>query len=151
MRPAISPVSLVLCLLILGLGSGCGVEFGEGSSGTELFEEIELQGFREAGAELTLALTLNPSYPIPVHVACYYEDGDHLTADQQKMAFQERAVPIGETVLPANPARRPDDDIDDEQVLFRFSVPRAGSYFLACMTPASPENGLGMLFKIGPG
>ena len=133
---------LSLAVLPLTL-TACGVSFHETFDGTETFKSISLAGDRSVGNELTLTVTVAQTYPVPVEIACFYEDKDHLTDDDERVAFQERARRIGETVLP--PATLP----PGRQLLtFDFSVTEPGNYFLACMTPAAADNGLGLLFTI---
>ena len=124
------------------------MRFSESFDGTELFKGLSLKGEMVTGQPLELALTVNQAYPIPVHVACYYEDGSKLTDDQYKLAFEQRAQPIGDEVLPAATGRSPGDKVERRELTFRFSVPEPGDYFLACLTPAAPENGLGRMFTI---
>jgi hypothetical protein len=138
----------VLSIFLLALPA-CGVSFHDGSYGTELFYSLDLQGDRTPNSELTLNVFVTPSYPVPVRIACYYENGDKLTDDEAKRSFEERAKMIGETVLPPPDHKtKPGDDVDRQHLSFKFSIPESGDYFLACMTPAAPENGLGLLFKI---
>ena len=101
------------------------------------------------GSELTLTVSVTRVYPVPVRVACFYEDDARLTADQEKLAFAERAAKIGETVLAPAVDRDPTDkEVLVEKLTFRFSVPEPGDYFLACLTPAAADNGLGLSFEI---
>ena len=137
-------------MLTILLLPACGVQLGGGSDGTELFKDLELEGDRFANRELILALEVNQAYPVPVRVACYYEDRENLTEDQEKVAFQERATPIGERILPASDAESPGDDVPRETLRFAFSVPEPGTYFAACLTPAAPENGIGLEFDLRP-
>jgi hypothetical protein len=130
------------------LACGCGVRFRDDFDGTELFKSIVLQGERVAGATLEVTVGLNQAYPVPVHVACFYEDGSKLTDDQLKLAFHERATPIGEEVLPPVSGRDPGDEVERREVSFRFRVDEPGDYFVACLTPAAPDNGLGRSFTI---
>jgi hypothetical protein len=132
------------------LAPACGVSFGGGSEGTELFKDLEIEGDLYANRELILALEVNQAYPVPVKVACYYEAPDNLSEDEEKVAFQERAVLIGERVLTASGAESPDEDVPNEMLRFAFSIPEPGSYFAACLTPASPENGIGVDFDLRP-
>lgn len=115
-----------------------------------MFKSISLAGDMTPGSELTLTLKINPSYPAPLEVACFWEDDDTLTRDQQKIAFHDRAVPAGRTTVePAAGATEPGKDVERIEAVFRFRAPeRAGDYFVACLTPAAPENGLGVSFTI---
>lgn len=129
--------------------SACGVAFSDDFDGTELFKGISLSGERVPGAELTVHLRINNGYPVPVRIGCYYEDPKTVTKEQEELAFNERATLIGETVLPAQEGRRPDKKYPGQELSFSFAAPEAGSYFLACFTPAAKDNGLGLNFKIG--
>jgi len=124
------------------------VQFVASSDATELFKDLDLEGDRFANRELVLALEVSQSYPVPVRIACYYEDRENLTEDEEKVAFQERATLIGERVMPASDAESPGDDVPRETLRFAFSVPEPGTYFVACLTPASPENGIGLEFNL---
>jgi hypothetical protein len=99
---------------------------------------------------------ITDGYPVPVRVACYYEDPDAVTEDQERLTFEERATLIGETVLAAREGKRPDqgkgdaEDLPRETISFPFDSPPPGKYFLACLTPASPDNGLGLTFTVAP-
>ncbi|HXH21698.1 MAG TPA: hypothetical protein VNN10_06685 [Dehalococcoidia bacterium] len=164
-------VLLVLAPLLLG---ACGVRFNGSFEGTELFKSLWLTrqaGIEEqrcdrqgatwvcpAGSRLAVNVGITNGYPVPVRVACYYEDPDALTEDQKNLAFVERATLIGETVLAPRPGLRPDmyapDKKDDpakrETLTFPFQAPPAGSYFLACLTPAAADNGVGVTLRISP-
>jgi hypothetical protein len=128
----------------------CGVRILDPEPGTELFEDIDLSGSRTVNSELTLTLTLTQAYPVAVRVGCYYEIADkELTEAEKRLGFHERASPIGETVLrPAGPGSRPDDEVAPMDLTFNFSVPAPGKYFVACLTPAAAENGIGMTFTV---
>ncbi len=157
---ALSPLPFALACLIAIAVSACGVKFRETFEGTELFKGMSVcdqsgavcasGSTREfpAGSELTIDLVITQGYPVPVRVACYYEDGDRLTEDQKKLAFQERATLAAETVLPAAPGRRPDEKTPEQHLTFKFRIAEPGDYFLACMTPAAADNGLGVGLKI---
>jgi hypothetical protein len=134
---------LLLVVLLLPLLTACGVSFSDTFDGTEMFKTISLAGERSANAQLTVVVTVTQTYPVPVELACYYESGDKLSDDEYRVAFQERAKRIGEVTLPpyVPPLQR-------QPVSFDFSVPEPGNYFLACLTPAAPDNGLGLSFKI---
>ena len=148
LRP--SSLQRLLIALTLLLLPACGVSFGGGSDDTELFKDLEIEGDLFANRELVLAVEVNQAYSVPVRVACYYEDRENLTEDEEKVAFQERATLIGERTLPASDAESPGDDVPHETLRFAFSVPDPGTYFAACLTPASPENGIGLEFELRP-
>jgi hypothetical protein len=132
--------------LLLVLLPACGVSFGESFDGTEMFKAISLAGDRSPGAELTLTVTVIQSNPVPVQITCVYEDSNNLTDDDYRVAFHERASRIGSVVLPAG-----SEEAKREAISFTFSVPEPGDYFLACLTPAAAENGLGLSFTIKDG
>ena len=135
-------------MILLGLAlTACGVSFSETFDGTELFKSLSLTGDRTAGSELTVTVMVTQTYRVPVEVACFYEDPNNLSDDDYHVAFQERAQRVGETVLP--PATTTDrKSIERQPVSFTFSVRKPGDYFLACLTPAAPDNGLGVNFTI---
>jgi hypothetical protein len=134
---------LVPLLLVLS----CGVTFGSDFEGTELFEELQVAGERVAGAQLTVNLFVTQAYPVPVKVACYYEDAK-LSEEDKKVNFEERARFIGETVLPPAAGRKPDDEVPAQRLSFTFSIAEPGRYFLACLTPGAAENGIGVSMTI---
>jgi hypothetical protein len=140
---------LPLILLLLAL-PGCGVAFFESFSGTELFKHLQLEGDFVAGGQMTISIDVNDAYPVPIRVACYYEKPDSLTKDEKRIVFHERATLIGERVLPASPGTKPDDDVSRQTLSFPFSIDEPGDYFAACITPASPENGIGKRFTVEP-
>jgi hypothetical protein len=119
-------------------------------TGTELFQEVELTGERRLGSELTVTMTLTNGYPVPIRVACLYEDDATLTPDQKRVGFEERAMVIGETILPGTAGSRPDKEGPPLEISYRFTPQAPGSYFLSCMTPAAPDNGMGMEFTVRP-
>ena len=146
LRPLVLALPIVLASL---LSHACGVTLHEKFDGTEVFKTISLSGDRTPGSQLTVHLQVTDGYPLPIHIACYYEDPNHLTDDQEKLAFAERARLIGETVLDGQPGRKPGDKHLPRQTLsFDFTAPPPGDYFLACLTPAAADNGLGMNFKV---
>jgi hypothetical protein len=143
---------LILLALLLLLPA-CGVSFKDSFNGTELLKELDIEGDLFANRELVLVLQVNQAYTVPVKIACFYEDRENLTDDEKKVAFQERATLIGERTLEAaDPAAvdSPGDDVPRETLRFTFSIPEAGKYFAACLTPASPENGIGIDFRLRP-
>jgi hypothetical protein len=129
--------------------TACGIRFLDPDPETELFEDIEITGSRTPGSDLTINLTLTQAYPIAVQIGCYYEiAGKELSDFEEELAFHERALQVAEATLPASATTSPDDEVDERELQFHFSVPEPGRYFLACLTPASPENGIGMIFTI---
>jgi hypothetical protein len=144
-------LSRLFLVPLAGLGlTACGVAFSSTFEGTEMFKGISLDGPMTPGSEITLTLDLNPSYPIPVEIACYYEDDDTLSDDEMKLAFHDRAVPAGRrTIEPAEPGTAPGDDVENRTEVFTFPAPsKPGDYFIACLTPAAPDNGIGVSFEI---
>jgi hypothetical protein len=140
---------LLAPLALFGL-TACGITFSSGFDGTEMFKAIELTGDRHPGAELTVILGIELTYPVPVEIACFYEDEDNVTEDMQKLPFHERARPAGSTVLEPVRDTTPGADVERQELSFRFRAPEPGDYFIACLTPAAPENGIGVDFKVSP-
>jgi hypothetical protein len=130
----------------------CGIEFVASEEGTELIDKVEVAGEFVSGGEVTVTLTLNQAYPVPVHVACYVENQSMLTEDEKDVAFHERASLIGEvyldTALGPSGAMDPDEEVDKQVFRYPFKVERPGSYFVACITPAAPDNGIGRSFNV---
>jgi hypothetical protein len=151
LQPHRLPRLLLVPLAAIGL-TACGVAFSSSFTGTEMFKGIDVSGDRIEGAELTVNVTITPVYPVPVEVACYYEDGDHVSEDMQKIAFHDRAILAGKTTVEAaaEGVTPGDDDAPREQVSFPFTPPAAGDYFIACLTPAAPDNGIGVNFEVKP-
>ncbi len=137
---------LIAAVLIFVSITACGIQFRSPSDETELFKSIDLSGDLQPGAELTVTIFLTRSYPVPVIIACFYEMPARLTKDQQNVAFHERATKIGETLLQPLPAANRSEDLILETVTFKFAVADPGDFFLACLTPAAPENRLDISF-----
>ena len=161
----------VLALASCG-GRIAGVSFSEEFEGTELFKTAWLTEATTGGAgevcakegatwvcrtgmQLNVNVGITNGYPVPVRVACYYEDPDAVTEDDEKLTFAERAKLIGETVLPAQDGRRPDTYAPKagnsnalETLSFAFPAPERGKYLLVCLTPAAADNGIALTFKI---
>jgi hypothetical protein len=142
---------LLAPLATIGL-TACGIAFSSEFTGTEMFKGIEVTGDMTEGSELTVTVTITPVYQIPVELACYYEDDDSLSDDMQKIAFHDRALLAGKTTVePAPEGVTPsDDDVERQQLSFAFTPPVAGDYFIACLTPAAPDNGIGVDFTVKP-
>lgn len=137
-------------LAALGL-TACGVAFSSTFDGTEMFKGITVTGDRTEGSELTVTVWIAPVYPVPVELACYYEDDDDLSEDMQKIAFHDRALLAGKTTVePAPEGVKPGDDVERQQVSITFTPRVAGDYFIACLTPAAPDNGIGVDFEVLP-
>jgi hypothetical protein len=161
----------LLFLASLALAA-CGVRFGDEFEGTELFKTAwltqDIDGKAEpcaregatwvcrANTRLSVNVGVTNGYPVPVRVACYYEDPEALTEDDEDLAFVERATMVGEVVLPAREGARPDDFAPDEEddpaqretLTFDFDGPEPGSYVVVCLTPAAADNGVAVALKI---
>src|SRR5688572_10636705 len=96
------PRLLLLPLAMTGL-TACGVAFSGSFDGTEMFKGISMEGDRVPGAELTIIVEIERVYPVTVEVSCFYDDDDSLTEDQQKIAFHDRGVFAGRTVVEPAP------------------------------------------------
>jgi hypothetical protein len=142
-----SHTSAFLLLLLLVCVPACGISFGSDETKGDFFEDLDLTGERLVNRELTIEVQVSNRYTVPVRIACYYEKPSELTEDQEEVGFEERARLIGERVI--QPVIGASGDEPVEQTLrFNFSLPEAGKYNAACLTPASPENAIGVTFEI---
>ena len=151
------PFSLPIAALVVFLLSlpACGIEFVASEEGTELIDKVEVAGEFVEGGEVTVSVTVNHAYPVPVHIACYVENQSLVTEEQEDVAFHERATLVGEvfldTALGPNGALHPDDDVEQQVFRYPFRVERPGTYFVACITPSAPDNGIGRTFTVRGG
>ena len=140
-----------LLLLLLSLPA-CGIDFVASEEGTELIDKIEVMGNFVAGGEVTVKMTVNHAYPVPVHIACYVENQNLVTEDKEDVVFHERATLVGEefldTALSAGQPLNPDDEVAKKTYSYSFTVDTPGTYFIACITPAAPDNGIGRTFTV---
>ena len=143
---------LVAPFAAVGL-TACGVAFSSTFEGTEMFKGIEVTGDLTPGSELTVTVWITPVYPVPVELGCYYEDDDTVSDEIEKIAFHDRAILAGKmTIEPVPEGVTPADykKIEPQQVSFQFTPPAPGDYFIACLTPAAPDNGIGVDFEVAP-
>ncbi|HEY7269742.1 MAG TPA: hypothetical protein VH951_07935 [Dehalococcoidia bacterium] len=159
---ALRALTLAIPIVLASLLShGCGVSFRDSFDGTEVFKGISISGvggdcvnrggdWQCAGvSQLTVHMTVTDGYPVPVQVACYMENPDTVTDDQEKLAFHERAPMVAEATLqPAAGAKPGDKHLQKQPLDMTFAAPPPGKYFVACVTPAAPDNGLGVNFTV---
>ena len=147
------PASLLRGLVLLTglvLLPACGIDFTESDRGKDVFKTMTLSGDRFVNRELVVSLDVTVAYPVPVKVACYYENRAVLSADQRRVPFAERAELIGERVFDPVDAEHPSTGAPHQTVRFAFSVPNPGVYYLGCLTPAAPENRINLTFEVKP-
>jgi hypothetical protein len=125
----------------------CGISFGSDEDDSDFFEDLDLSGERLVNRELTIEVQVSNRYTVPVRIACYYERPDDLTEDQEEVGFEERGRLIGERVIQPVSGASSDEPVE-LTLRFNFSLPEAGKYNAACLTPASPENAIGVTFEI---
>jgi hypothetical protein len=141
------PPLLGILLLMLALPA-CGIRFLDDFEGTELIENLRISGDFVVNGQLVVSIEVNNAYPVPVRVACMYDRETGLSDEEKRIAFHDRAIVVGERILEPRQGTKPSDDVENVGLSFQFSVPQPGSYFIACITPASPENGIGRSFII---
>ncbi len=151
MRPPLTFQLIPLLLLLLCLPA-CGIEFVASEEGTELIDKVEVAGEFIAGGEVIVTMTVNHAYPVPVHIACYVENENLVTEEEEDVAFHERATLVGEefldTALSTGQPLNPDDEVEKVKYSYPFTVDSPGTYFIACITPAAPDNGIGRSFTV---
>ena len=151
MRPPLA-LHLTALFFLLLLLPACGIDFVASEEGTELIDKVEVAGDFAAGSELTVTMTVNHAYPVPVHIACYVENQSDVTEDEKDVAFHERATLVGQEFLDTaqgtDSPLNPDDEVEKKKYSYPFTPETAGSYFVACITPAAPDNGIGRSFTV---
>ena len=151
------PLALRLAPLLLFLLSlpACGIDFVASEEGTELIDKVEVAGEFVPGGKVTVTMTVNQAYPVPVHIACYVENQSQVTEDEKDVSFHERATLVGEefldTAITTGRPSNPDDEVEKKTYSYTFTVDSPGSYFIACITPAAPDNGIGRSFNVRRG
>jgi hypothetical protein len=138
-RPHLQPPRSILRLAALAaaalLLAGCGISLGSGTS-SELFSKLSLEGEAVAGGEITLVVTHEQRYPLPVDISCFLVEPGH-----------SRRL-LGRDTLPADP----DTSVEPTPVAgsstFRFRVERPGRYAALCNTPLDPENFISKEFRV---
>ena len=93
-----------MVILLLAGGLRCGVAFHDRFTGTEVFKRMSvcddansctlgLDHRFAAGSNLRIGLDVAQDYPVPLEVACYYDEESNLTDDEKKVVFQESPLP----------------------------------------------------------
>ena len=150
----IPPLALRLAPLLILLLTlpGCGIDFVASEEGTELIDSVTVAGEFRAGGEVTVTMKINQAYPVPVHVACYVQNESLVTEDEKDVAFHERATLVGQVFLDtAIGPDTPDEQVQKQTYSYPFKVERPGTYFVACITPSAPDNGIGRTFTVRGG
>jgi hypothetical protein len=124
-------LGLAVAALLL---TGCGISLGGGTS-TELFSKLSLEGEPVVGRDITLEVTHEQRYPLPVDISCFLVEPG-----------RSRRL-LGRDTLPADP----DTSVEPTPVAgastFRFRVERPGRYVALCNTPFDPENFISKEFR----
>jgi hypothetical protein len=153
-RPPLA-LRLAPLLILLLTVPGCGIEFVASEEGTELIDSVTVSGEFVAGGEVMVTVTINQAYPVPVHVACYAQNESLVTEDEKDVSFHERATLVGQvyldTAIGPSGAMTPDTEVQKQTFSYPFRVERPGTYFIACITPAAPDNGVGRTFTVRGG
>jgi hypothetical protein len=129
----------VFCLAALAatalLLAGCGISLDSGTS-SELFSKLSLKGEPVVGSEMTLEVTHEQRYPLPVDISCFLVEPGH-----------SRRL-LGRDTLPADP----DTSVEPTPVAgsstFRFRVERSGRYVALCNTPLDQDNFISKEFRV---
>jgi hypothetical protein len=115
--------------------AGCGISFGGGTS-SELFSKLSLEGEPVVGGQMTLEVTYEQRYPLPVDISCFLVESG-----------RSRRL-LGRDTLSADP----DTSVEPTPVAgsstFRFRVDRPGRYLALCNTPLDPENFISEEFQV---
>ena len=117
---------------------GCGIDFGGGSDGTELFADLTIEGEQVEGKEITVQLDYTQVYPVDVDVRCWLEQ------DGRKVKV------IGDGTIPPNPEGEPEATPTPGTLTFQFTAHGAGKYWVVCRTPADENNAIGEPLELAP-
>ncbi len=128
--------------------AACGVSIGCSSNAPEFFQGIELEGDLFVNRPLTLSVTVTNAIPMPVRIACYYEDRTVPFAEERNLTLMERGLLIGERLLEPSEDADAATDAQQRTLSFTFSVPDPGIYDAGCTTPAAPENIVKLEFEL---
>lgn len=118
--------------------AGCGIGWGSGSDGTELFARLRVEGERVTGSPLTLHLDYTQIYPAFIEVHCFLEQDE------------EPVQTIGDRSIPPHPEGGPEATPTPGAFSLPFEVIEPGSYWVVCETPADDNNAIGERLKIRP-
>ncbi len=121
--------------------SGCGIGFGSGPDGTEVFQRLAVQGELRLGQPATLVVTWEQPYPVDIDVECFLKRG--------KKAVQV----LGGDTIPGSPGADPTDPEQTPETgsfSFDFVPEQAGSYKLECETPADDNNAISETVTVLP-
>jgi len=127
--------------------TGCGISLRAENSGSEIFQELVVEGEFIAGEPLTFTLTYEQPYPVEVAIAC---DLLERKPDTDVVRGLRRIL---RDTLPANPQGGPLDEATPvaDSLQHTFPAPeRPGRYIVACFTKDDRENAIGEEITIVP-
>jgi hypothetical protein len=129
--PTFCLIALAAALLL----AGCGISLGGGTS-SELFSKLSLEGEPVVGSEMTLEVTHEQRYPLPVDISCFLVQPG-----------RSRRL-LGRDTLPADPDTSAEPTPVAGASTFRFRVQAPGRYLALCNTPLDPENSISEEFRV---
>jgi hypothetical protein len=131
-RSVLRLAALTFAALLL---AGCGISLGSGTS-SELFSKLSLEGEPVVGSEITLVVTHEQRYPLPVDISCFLVEPGH-----------SRRL-VGRDTLSADPDTSLEPTPMAGSSTFHFRVERPGRYVALCNTPLDPENFISKEFRV---
>jgi hypothetical protein len=121
---------LLILLGLAGLVTGCGIGFGAGTEGTELFARLTIEGERITESPLTLRLDYTQIYPASIDVRCFLEQ------DEEEVQI------IGDRSIPPHSEGGPEATPTPGAFSLEFTVSEPGGYRAVCETPADENNAI---------
>ncbi len=106
--------------------AGCGI--GSNRTYQEPLAAVHIVGTPVAGQSLQVEVDYRQTYPVDVNVECDLKQNGSVVQT------------IGTGVVPGQPGAKPDDPPKTGQLVFPFTVSKAGDYQVSCFTPEDVEN-----------
>ena len=143
------PLGVILTAGLLSFFiSACGISLSSENTGSEVFEELTIEGDFTAGEELALSLGYEQPYPVEIAVVCDLLDALEEVEEGEDPEVLARI--LSETLAP-NPEGGPLDLATPVADTLRqtFDAPDSpGRYLVRCRTEADEDNAIFEEIKI---
>ncbi len=162
-------LAIVMLGMVALLAAGCGIDFGEASSETEIFKDLTIDGPIIAGESVTATLSYAQQYDVRLKIQCdllSVEDIPTVTPPPTETVSPLILRRTPEPTLPSIPLVRPTPKNKVREIFgtvvqpnedggpvgeatpvldtveIRFRAPEAGEYLVWCYTPLDLNNAI---------